>query len=638
MRFAAAAASLTVTSFSLVDAAASTTAATAAYKGAPFLHNSKLHYSLSTAIATSTARSNTLTVLQLINMMRGGATSQKAVVKNTNNGSNQSSPTSKRQRKASTASSKRKSKKKRKRNDPKIDEYAQDAAKMDTAAAAEVNQVLKEKDSAAQALGDAIRDRADQLLQLRPRRYEDHDYDDDGGTPAAVRLPFVSDTSRNGDLETPPFSTTVHRNRRDGTMTNTMPDSMRSLGWAMGATDYYSSAAAETISRNTGSPVDLTTGMEHPVGAGGVEAAPASVLVHYFLKSHGGAHALQCTCSALAAAAGLGAILLWHPPISAGATSTTTTTALSLTLLKRSLLFAMIKHVSGLVAASYLAATAIPDTGFRQAVQWMRELVTDPVSQYVFYAATILLWLPPTGKTAAVAAGWWQSYRLAPVILVGPVVLREVISTALVLSDVLVLTACSGRSSSSTSSGILKRLLTVSQAVVNAVMSLLVTPTVWRSATAAQRQAILAKLTSKVSLAMEVAVGLLMLVDAIVRVLSLIFTSSSSNGGGGGSYGTTTLLPLVKSLVCTRLYVQFLWTRRRKIRQLAATVRGGAGAVPLYVLGVLLDPSTSMGLVPALPSSAFSAPPLTANGSKESRSDIEWTWKDYASIALGLND
>jgi hypothetical protein len=435
------------------------------------------------------------------------------------------------------------------------------SAKKDTeAASAVVNQVLKEKD-AAQALGDAIRDRADQLR---------HETDDYFGVTAAQKH---------------------------------IQESMQSVGWAMGASDSY-------VTATTASETTANAALSVEDGAGGVEAAPASVVVHYFLKSHGGAHALQCVCSLLAATAGLGSICCKG--------------SLQLTLLKRCLLFAMIKHVSGLVAASCIAATGIPDTGFRQAVRWMQELATDPVSQYVFYAATVLFWLPSTSTTTMTTkpgattsttppiAVWWQAYLVVPVILVGPVILRELISTALVVSDVLVLTACS----SSNTAGI-KRLLTISLAIVNACMSLLVTPTVWRSATAAQRQAILAKLTSKLSLAMEVAVGVLMGMDAVISVIGFLFTAAA-----GVKFGR-----LVKSLVCTRLYLQFLWTRRRKIHKLAATVRGGAGAVPLYVLSVLMDPQASMGL----------AKPDSNNESRGDNNN-EWTWKDYARIALGLDE
>ena len=71
--------------------------------------------------------------------------------------------------------------------------------------------------------------------------------------------------------------------------------------------------------------------------------------MNYFLKSHGGAHAIQCLCSALASLAGMAALVV-KP-----------TSPMRITLLQRTMLFAMMKHVSGLLASSVVAAKAIPE-------------------------------------------------------------------------------------------------------------------------------------------------------------------------------------------------------------------------------------------------------------------------------------
>lgn len=350
-----------------------------------------------------------------------------------------------------------------------------------------MSDALKEKD-AAQALGDAIRERADDLRQDSPL----------------------------DQIET----------------------SVRSLGWALGASDHDNSDDA------------------------GVEIAATSVLAQYFLKSHGGAHAIQCLCSVLATVAGLGA-LLWPPPLNS-------------TLTKRCLFFAMTKHVSGLLAASLLTAKAIPEVGLRQARLWMEQLVRDPVSQYVFYCACLMVWLPPDPVGC-----WWQSYPMVSMLLVGPVLLREVVSSALVVSDVLVLWSLGSSNNN------LRHALSVAQSGVDVGMSLLVTPSVWRSASAAQKQAILAKLTSRVSLALEVAVGLLLALDATRGIVEFTFAASSKRPA---------FVPLVRRVLCTRLFLHFLWTRRRKISRLGVQIRGGAAQLPFYVLEVLLDPRKSMGL------------------------------------------
>jgi hypothetical protein len=466
------------------------------------------------------------TTASFVYQVRGGAESESSGKKNKNKtaASAAASPTKKKKKTTSGSVSASKDKKKKRKTPSTSSDDAPTKKNKN-----EIGKALKEKD-AAQALGDAIRDRAEQL-------------------------------------------------RRESPLFERIDQSVASVGWALGASDR----------RLIEEPADDA--------AGGVEAAPTSVLMYYFLKSHGGAHALQCVCSLLATIAGLGSMLL------------PCTSPLCLTLMKRCMLFAMVKHVSGLLATTFLTARAIPDVGFREARVWMEQLAIDPVSQYVFYAACTLLWLPDHfPKDGALL--WWQAYPMIPSLLVGPVVLREIISIALVLSDVLVLWICG--SSEEGDNRAVKMLLSLSQSFVNAVMSILVTPKLWRSANAAKRQEILAKLTSKLSLALEVLVGLLFTADAGKGVAEFSFASLSQR---------PPFLQLVKRLLCTRLYLHFLWTRRRKISRLATTIRGGAGKLPMYVIDVLMDPRSSLGLL---------------HGEQQA-SSIELTWKDYISLALGFD-
>jgi hypothetical protein len=108
---------------------------------------------------------------------------------------------------------------------------------------------------------------------------------------------------------------------------------------------------------------------------------------------------------------------------------------------------------------------------------------------------------------------------------------------------------------------------------------------VWRNASASKRQQILARLVQKCSLAFEVAVGALLVADALRAVAELLFASPRP-------YATS----VARRAVCANLYIQFLLTRRRKIRKLASQIRGGAAYVPGYVLDVLLDPKAAMGI------------------------------------------
>jgi hypothetical protein len=485
-----------------------------------------------------------------------------------------------------------------------------------------VNQKLKEKD-AAQALGDAIRDRAHIL------RYgtSHNSHDDDVSLGAA---------SSNRAIRT-----------------------MESVGYALGASDYLSTTTttATAFDGGGGDRDDAATVAEELT-------APAAVIVQYFLKSHGGAHALQCLCSLCATLAGVAACCVSSTGGGGGGggggDSSSVTNAshhLQLILIQRCMMFAMCKHVAGLMTAAYAAAMTIPTTGFQQAVAWIQILSQDPVSQYVFYAASVLLWLPAATTRSSphqrqqqlqtpIPSVWWQAYHWVPLLLVGPVVIREFISMALVISDVLVLIVATTTTTTTTSNGdtsrnmnhTLHRVLMMAQAVVDAGMSIVVTPSVWRSSTAVQRQAILAKLTSKISLAMEVAVGLLMTIDVMIRIVTMLFFNT----------GPIQIRPFIKAWVCTQLYVQFLWTRRTKITKLAATVRGGAAMVPIYVLNVLLDPTTSMGLSSTPDTSRTSnirvsqslqqLESTTTGPPEEDDARHRWTWRDYVRLAFDIDD
>ncbi len=315
------------------------------------------------------------------------------------------------------------------------------------------------------------------------------------------------------------------------------------------------------------SSVGLAMGTSEQVeeDGGGVEASPTSVLANYFLKSHGGAHALQCVCSLLAALSATGALLVPKGP-------------LRLMMMKRAMLFAMTKHISGLLAATSMTATAIPEVGLRKARVWIEQLARDPVSQYIFYAALIMLWLP--------SKAWWLNHpltcRVAPLVLMGPILIREVASTAFVISDVLVLLTTSGGKENA------PKILQVSQSLMNAFMSLLVTPNVWRTADAATRQEILAKLASRTSLIMELFVGLLLGMDALVSVWEFAFSPTDKRPSP---------TDVVKRIFCARLYLNFLWVRRRKIVKLGMQLRGGAGEFPFRVLDVIYHPKKSMGMM-----------------------------------------
>ena len=404
-----------------------------------------------------------------------------------------------------------------------------------------IEEVLKTDPS--QMMGDAIRERADQLLSS-------------------------------------PLSSRIGKNP----LLDRIDDTFRSVGWALGSSDQLGSLisgeAHPKISPNVKGDASVDLDQQE---TGEVEASTTPVLVYYFMRSHGGAHAVQSICSLLATLTGIGAILssLLIPKVRS--TSLVVSDA-TLGLVFRCLLFAMIKHMTGILATGALAARAIPQIGLRNTRSWIHGLVHDPISQYVFYCACVSFWLP---TSTASHPRWWQSHALAPLCLVGPVVFREVINTVYVISDILVLWKCTNQDDSKTAvTTVLQRIIQLSASILDAAMSVLFTSKIWRSSDALQRQAILAKLVGRVSLGGEVLVGVLMTADAAALSFFALYKAKDR-----ASFGA-----LFKSCLCTQLYLRFLLVRRRNIARLATQMRGGAARLPMYVLDVLLDPAAAMGL------------------------------------------
>jgi len=375
--------------------------------------------------------------------------------------------------------------------------------------------------------------------------------------------------------------------RSEDPLLHSIDMSVQSLGQALGTSDQQQQLRRE---------------------GGGVEAAPSSVIAQYFLKSHGGVHLVQSVCSLLSTMAGVAAWILYT---SSSRTAPPTSVGFTYSLFQRTFLFAMLKHVSGLIAAASVAAQAIPSIGLSQARQWMERIVKDPVSQYVFFNALMMVWFPSKKRIIDGTCWWWNiKSPLLPLVMLGPILVREVISNMWVLSDVLVL----WNVGSPEGVKAIEMILKVSNAAVNAIMSLLVTPDVWRKADSAQRQLILSKVVSKISLVLEVAIGLLMVMDAVMGVLGSAFLSGSKRP------------PFVENvirLVCVRLYIHFLWIRKPAIESVVTQIRGGASQFPFYILDALYDPAKAMGLQRPIP---------------KSTKIEEWPWYDQLALAMGLID
>lgn len=444
-------------------------------------------------------------------------------------------------------------------------------------------------------------------------------------TPAS---PEIQAVLRNDPAQ---FLGDTIRQRGEELLLQQVSVSLHSLKWGLGASDYtpQDQAASVFAEQRDGAYGDETDAASL--------LSPSAVIAQYFVKSHGGAHAFQTLCSLLSSASGVGALgfMLRLPNAYDKATNTIdplyqTRYLLSLHMVRRACLWAMIQHLSGMLAAAVVTAQAIPMVGLRQARGYMQETARDPLAQYVFVAASVLLWLPQQTQETT----WWMTQqwsRFVPVVLVGPILLRELVSVAWVVSDVMVLSTL-GKTSDHATKRTVQTILLFGRALTDAVMSILVTPSTWRNADAARRQAILAQLVSHTSLALELAIGALMVLEFTGSLVGLLLWATPR----------PTLGPLLRRGLCAYLYVVFLSTRRRRIESLVGSIRGGAAELPMYCLDVLLRPRQSMGLVDDHGKSIQSCPPVPASlALAQPETEETWrrrTWRLVTSLIQLLND
>ena len=337
--------------------------------------------------------------------------------------------------------------------------------------------------------------------------------------------------------------------------------------------------------------------------SGGVEAPSSSIITSYFLNSHGGVHAIQSLLSLFSTIAGIVTLQVWK-----------TQPELAASLLNKCLLCAMLKHVAGLVAAAFLASRAIPTIGLSQARHLLlTQVVLDPVAQYVAYSALVLLWLS-TSQVQTYHQLWWSKrIPFAPLILTGPILLREVISNLLTVSDILVLLSTS---KSNEESSILPLILNISHSIVDGIMSVLVSPSKWRPANPAQRQAILAKLVGKCSLLLEVLVGIILTLDGCKTWTLFVYRSKKHR---------PKWTIVVRTFLIVRLYQHLLLVvRQKKVSKLFTELRGGAAQWPFALMDMALDPAARIW-------------DKSENDQDPSKPQDNWTWNDYVSVGLGFS-
>jgi len=422
-------------------------------------------------------------------------------------------------------------------------------------------------------------------------------------------------------------------------------DVYTSLSYAIGASD----ANANTNTNAKEGDKMAMMKQRHLDEGGGVEPNSSAVIANYFLKSHGGVHGFQSAASLCSVLFGVASLLTKGKsvlPIAIGAGAdalvmndqvnlvNANSAALQLRLMQRCLICALAKHLSGFIAVATLSASRIPEVGWRETRMRIEELALDPVAQYLFYCALMIVWsqnsvvVGGTATVAAAAAGkvavkaakkaaakvaetaaattasiipWWlqKNSGLCKVFILGPILLREIVSTIWVIADVLVLhyssqlfvdddgdgdsTTPTPTSTTSTTPSTLK----AGKAMIDAVMSILLTPTQWRNATPAEKQKLLAKLVGKTSLGLEVATTAILVVDALRAFVNYSVAPVAER---------PSIFSIAKRIACARLMINFMLVRKKKVVDLLGKIRGGAGYVPGRVLDCLLEPGKAMGL------------------------------------------
>lgn len=350
---------------------------------------------------------------------------------------------------------------------------------------------------------------------------------------------------------------------------------------------------------------------------GGVQPSSSAVIANYFLKSHGGLHGIQSIMSFLSVIFGISSIAINNINQSNIINNNNPQQLLSLKirLIQRTLLCALSKHISGFIAAATASANRIPDIGWRETRLRMDRFALDPVSQYLFYCCILVLWtngvagtfgsgdVSSLGKVAAgasastalVSVPWWLKGSrnfYCTLCLIGPILLREIISTIWVIADVLVLQLSSNLDSTTTTASDSNTknpsiVLKSGTTIIDSIMSLLLTPQQWRNANAATKQKLLARLVSKLSVGMEIGTGVILVYDAIRASIDFSISPVASR---------PSIVSVMKRLLCARLYINFLLVRRKKVVDLVNGIRGGFVHVPTRVLDIMLEPGKAMGL------------------------------------------
>lgn len=344
------------------------------------------------------------------------------------------------------------------------------------------------------------------------------------------------------------------RNRRDVLLSDPISlyydSSMSSLGYAIGMS--VTSTDGGDSSRNQLMD-DEKSALKNEQ-----QNSRRAKLENYFFKSHNGLYLIQTLSSLLTSLLGVWCCtLVFRTTMTSNSqpgSSIATSGAVPFILMRRCILTAMAKHIAGFAAMILLSAAQIRTMGLFQTRMRMRLILTSPeegpIAQYLFYCALLLVWTRPE-KNSLIP--WYFSHLPLVLCLLGPILVRELVHVAWVISDVIVILSFGQTGGSAV---LVQSFHRVIATVFNAWMSLIVGAAIWNNSDSAARQRILSGLVSRVSFVMEVATGSLLLLDTMRKCADYTLLIPGSQ--------RPLLIDVIKGIFCVRLYLNYLHLKMQK--------------------------------------------------------------------------
>jgi hypothetical protein len=166
-------------------------------------------------------------------------------------------------------------------------------------------------------------------------------------------------------------------------------------------------------------------------------------LENYFFKSHCGLYWIQTLSSLLASVLGTWSvsIALRQAMVHQSSSSAISNCALPFVLMRRCLLTALSKYVTGFGAIILSSAAQIRSIGLHRTRTRIRKILTsteeEAIAQYLFYCAILLVWTRPPKDYNILP--WYMRHVPLVTSLLGAILLRKTAHVAWVISDIMVI-------------------------------------------------------------------------------------------------------------------------------------------------------------------------------------------------------